>query len=99
LASVLPLLSGIATYGLSAWIAAATGDACGGRYLPGTRVGTGVAFLALVALPPIVVMYRAIVTRRSWPVGIGLVFAAGALTAVAVAFAALMWAGGHQCFE
>jgi hypothetical protein len=89
---VLPLVSGAASYVLSAWIAGADGDAC-------VLSGPGTAgFLLLIVVPAIVVGYRAIVTRKSRLATIALIVVTAALTVVAVLFAGLVWAGVHACF-
>ncbi|MDQ6804041.1 MAG: hypothetical protein M3065_03525 [Actinomycetota bacterium] len=97
LAAGLPFLSAIAYYGVTACMAAVTGDACGGRPLPGPEIVAGIALLVVMASPPLVVIYRAIVARKSWKAIIGLVLGTVALTMVAVSFAGLAWAGGHNC--
>jgi hypothetical protein len=96
-AAVLPLLSGFATYALCAGIAAATGNGCEGVSQSGSRGAVGLAFLLLIVVPPIVVGYRAIVARKSWPLGIALVLGGAILNYAAVCFALLVWAGGHNC--
>ncbi|HWF74118.1 MAG TPA: hypothetical protein VG186_12275 [Solirubrobacteraceae bacterium] len=95
LAAVLPWVSGIASYGLTAWSAAASGNRCGEV---GTGVTEGVALLFLIAFPPALVTYRAVVARKSWPVRIGLLVGVLALTYFAICVAAVLWAGGHDCW-
>jgi hypothetical protein len=93
LTAVLPMVSGIASYGWSAWVASETGSACD---LSGAGA-FGVTLIVVYFAPAIAVVYAAIATRKSRLATVGLGLAAAIFTFVAISVAALFWAGGNNC--
>jgi hypothetical protein len=88
------MVSGIAAYSWSAWIASVTGTPC-----DESRAGAfgGVTVIVIYLTPAVVVAYAAIAARKSSLAIVGLSVAAAVLTFVAVSVAGLFWASGHNC--
>lgn len=93
-AAVLPLLSGLALYWLNEWSPKTWADPqCG---LPDWLL---IAYVPLVAVPPILAAIRLRQAGKGWPLVVPLVTLALLATAGACVFGFLVWFTGHNCGE
>ena len=93
-AGVLPLLSGLALYWLNEWSPKTWADPqCG---LPDWIL---IAYMPLVAVPPIFAALRLRQAGKGWPQAVPLVSLALLVTAAACVFGFLVWFTRHNCGE